>query len=373
VKEVVKSVIKESKDVRQEPGCEPAIRQIDPLRDPRWTPFLKTHPQSSIFHTVAWLKALRSTYGYEPVAFTSASGGEPLQDGLVCCRVDSWLTGRRLVSVPFADHCEVLADMPGSLLAMINALEESRLDQRLKYVEIRPLKPLTGASAGLLSDRSFSFHQIDLSPAIETLFAGFHKDSTQRKIRRAEREGLIYAEGRSEALLDTFYRLLVITRRRHQLPPQPKKWFRNLIGSFGEDLKIRVASKEARAVAAILTIRHKDTLVYKYGCSDAESNNLGGTQLLFWRAIQEAKQEGLNVFDLGRSDSDNPGLITFKDRLGSERSTLKYFRLGQSGSAPAANSRPDGWWKTKFAKDLLSLLPDAALHSIGEILYKHMG
>jgi lipid II:glycine glycyltransferase (peptidoglycan interpeptide bridge formation enzyme) len=183
---------------------------------------------------------------------------------------------------------------------------------------------------------------------------------------------LIYEEGRSEALLEVFYRLLVITRRRHQLPPQPKRWFRNLIDCFGEDLKIRVASKGAQAVAAILTIRHKDTLVYKYGCSDGEFSNLGGTQLLFWKAIQDAKQEGLTVFDLGRSDSDNPGLITFKDRWGSERSTLEYFRIG--GSSGSVTSSSDGAsWKTKLAKNVLARLPDAALHSLGEVLYKHMG
>jgi CelD/BcsL family acetyltransferase involved in cellulose biosynthesis len=369
----VQSTIEESKDVRQ---CikAPVIRQLDPLRDPRWTPFLQAHPHSSIFHTVAWLKALRATYGYEPLVLTTANTGEPLQNGLACCRVHSFLTGRRLVSVPFADHCDVLMDGPESLQALVTALEQRKSADRLKYVELRPLKAFTAVPPGVVSDKSFTFHQIDLSPTIDSLFAGFHKDSTQRKIRRAERERLAYKEGRSEELLDAFYNLLVITRRRHQLPPQPKRWFRNLIACFGDDLKIRVAyHEEARAVAAILTIRHKDKLVYKYGCSDGEFSNLGGTQFLFWKAIQEAKQEDLSVFDLGRSDSDNPGLITFKDRWGSQRSTLEYFRLGRSGSALAQSSAGGGSWKTRLAKNVLARLPDAALHSLGEVLYRHMG
>jgi CelD/BcsL family acetyltransferase involved in cellulose biosynthesis len=369
----VKSIIEESIDTRQHRASSPVIRQLDPLRDPRWTPFLKTHPQSSVFHTVAWLKALQVTYGYQPLVLTTSSAGETLQNGLVCCRVDSWLTGRRLVSVPFADHCEVLLDEPDDFRAMVSALEQRMSEDRLKYVEIRPLKAFSNSPASLLSDKSFSFHQIDLSPNLDALFASFHKDSTQRKIRRAERERVVYEEGRSEELLNEFYRLLGITRRRHQLPPQPKKWFRNLIECFGDDLKIRVASKDGRAVAAILTIRHKDTLVYKYGCSDGEFSNLGGTQLLFWRAIQEAKQEGMSVFDLGRSDSDNPGLITFKDRWGSERTTLEYFRIGQSGNPPAQSQCSGGSWKTKLAKNVISRLPDAVLHSLGEVLYKHMG
>ena len=45
-----------------------------------------------------------------------------------------------------------------------------------------------------------------------------------------------------------------------------------------------------------------------------------------WKAIQEAKNDQLDEFDMGRSDCDNPGLIAFKDRWGAARSTLSYLR-----------------------------------------------
>ena len=34
---------------------------------------------------------------------------------------------------------------------------------------------------------------------------------------------------------------------------------------------------------------------------------------LFWSAIQEAKNSGLEEFEMGRSDISNPGLISFKE------------------------------------------------------------
>jgi hypothetical protein len=52
---------------------------------------------------------------------------------------------------------------------------------------------------------------------------------------------------------------------------------------------------------------------------------------------------------------------------------LEYFRLGQPGNAPAQSGGSSVSWKTKLAKNVLSRLPDAALHSLGEVLYKHMG
>jgi hypothetical protein len=84
------------------------IHEIDPVQDPRWAVFIARHPQATIFHTPTWLEVLRRTYGYEPFALTTASLGEDLNNGLVACRVKSWFTGRRTVSLPLSDHCELL-------------------------------------------------------------------------------------------------------------------------------------------------------------------------------------------------------------------------------------------------------------------------
>ena len=96
---------------------------------------------------------------------------------------------------------------------------------------------------------------------------------------------------------------MVTTRRRQNLPPQPLAWFRGLIGTFGNDLKIRVASKGDLPVAGILTLANKRCVVYKYGGSTASLNKFGGMAFLFWKTIQEAKDKGLEELDLGRSDT----------------------------------------------------------------------
>src|ERR1035438_9024202 len=95
------------------PGLRPSLRlgyvyEIQPLLDTRWDRFVKKHADSSVFHTTAWLDALYRTYGYRPVVYTDAPPGCELASGVPFCHVDSWLTGRRLVSVPFSDHCDPL-------------------------------------------------------------------------------------------------------------------------------------------------------------------------------------------------------------------------------------------------------------------------
>ena len=137
-------------------------------------------------------------------------------------------------------------------------------------------------------------------------FAHFTKIPYKERSGRAEREALAYESGNSPDLLEKFYRLTVMTRRRQHNPPQPISWFQSLARTFGNAMQIRLASTAVgRPVASILTLKHRSTITYKYGCSDARFSNLGGTALLFWRTIQEATQEGLVELDLGRSDVDN--------------------------------------------------------------------
>jgi len=350
-----------------------SVHQVHPLSDPRWNEFLERHPRSSVFHTTEWLEALHRTYGYKPIAFTTSPPGADLQNAAVFCQVESWLTGRHLVSLPFSDHCDFLADAFTDLSAMVSALRERLRCDNLDYVEARPRQPSDLPMLESDSTYSYFLHEIDLRPDINTLFRNCHQSSIQRKICRAGREGLTYQEGRSQTLLESFYHLHLLTRRRQIVLPHPKRWFQNLIDCFGQKLKIRVAFKDGLLIASILTIRHKDTLVYKYGCSDVNFQRLGGVHLLFWRSIQDAKQDNLRAFDLGRSECANTGLATFKDRWGAKRSMLTYLRLLNSEQSKGAFTASGGGWKEQAAKKVLPYLPDRIVVGAASVICRHLG
>ncbi len=349
-------------------GAVREVYELDPLSDTRWPALVTTHPQASVFHTCAWLSALKTTYGYRPLVLTTCPpDAARLTDGIVFSEVRSWLTGRRLVSLPFSDHCEPLMDDPKARDAVLNHARRAVEQGCYKRMEVRPHSAPGDEFRSFQLKGGAVLHRLDLTAPADQLFRSFHKDCIQRKIRRAERENLVYEEGSSEAQLNDFYRLMTMTRRRHGLPPQPLKWFRALIAAFGPSLKIRIVRKDGVAAASIVTISHRQTMVYKYGCSDARANKYGGTPMLFWQTIQEAKANGQDELDMGRSDLADPGLSVFKEHWGSVPTPLTYWRY----PAVETKSRPVG--QKNLINQMISASPGWALLLAANTLYRHMG
>lgn len=342
------------------------VYRLNPLTDQRWPALVANHMDASVFHRVEWLKALHLTYDYEPVVLTTSSPQESLANGLAFCRLSSWLTGTRLVSLPFSDHCEPLFDRPESAEAILSSLHDGI--SGFNYIELRPFSAAFKPGHGLEPKSSYYFHELDLAADLGQIFSNMHVNSFQRNIRKAERGTLSYVSGRSEENLGAFYRLLIKTRRRHGVIPQPLKWFKNLSECMGDNLQIRLAYKSDTPIAAILTLRHGSKVVYKYGCSDKLYHHLGGMPFLFWRLIEESKQSGATTIDLGRSDLDNAGLNAFKDRLGAVRKSLTYYRysLSKKGSSEIS-------WQFRSLKTVFANLPDAFLSAAGRCLYRHLG
>jgi CelD/BcsL family acetyltransferase involved in cellulose biosynthesis len=345
-------------------GIVTKVYEIDPLTDERWVTFLGKHRLAALFHSPEWLRALRRTYRYEAGVLTTSGPGESLSNGLAFCRVRSWLTGARLVSLPFADHSTPLYEAEGELVCLLSHLKQECDRGKERYLEIRSA---VKSAAGMADSASFILHRIDLRPELSELFRALHGNCIRRKIVRAEREGVTYEEGTSEDMLRRFYKLTVLTRRRHSVPPQPISWFRNLIACMGDKVKIRLASCEGLPAAGILTIRYKATMTYKYGCSDSRFHKFGPIQLLMWKAIEEAKRDGLLEFDMGRTDGGNEGLLLFKDRWGGTRSTLTYVRYPEPKP-----QRTGKITSMRMAKSLIALAPTSLLARAGNILYPHI-
>jgi hypothetical protein len=317
------------------------------------------------------LRALYETYRYQPMVLTTSPDDAPLNNGLPLCDVRSWMTGRRLVSLPFSDHCDPLFDSEDDAPGVLAQFAQWMSAEQIRHTEFRPLctAELFRDSQAVTPDDSYMLHTLSLEPEPGQLLDAMHKSCIVRRIRRAERESLRYETGRSDLLFREFYRLLLRTARRHMLPPQPRVWFENLRRCLGDAFLIHVAYWKQRAVAAMITLDFKDTITYKYGCSDERMNHLGSNPFLFWKMIERGKQLGFRELDLGRTEPESLGLIAFKDRLGAERVMIHYYRI------PAVNEPADlrKAWVNSVVRRSFGHFPDPLLIASGRILYRHFG
>ena len=104
---------------------------------------------------------------------------ERLTNASLFSLVRSWLTGSRLVSLPFSDHCELLVEHADQFRNLCGYVESLRKVERWNYVEIRSSNSLSGLDSDFSPATTYQLHRLDLRPNLDALRKGFHKDCIQ--------------------------------------------------------------------------------------------------------------------------------------------------------------------------------------------------
>jgi len=342
---------------------------MDPIGDPRWREFVLRHPRSSVFHTPEWLEALRRTYGFAPVAYTTSRVAS-VSCGIPFCAVDSWLTGRRLVSLPFSDHCQPLVETGVECDELLEALRDDSHQRGWRYVQLRPLslEPLGPLERSGFAQEEAQYHyRLDIGPHLDEIFRGVKYD-IRKDIRRAERSALRSVVGRDPRMVDAYFGLHVMTRSTQGVPPQPRSWFRNLAACLGEMLDVHLLLQDDTPIAGLITILFRDQLTWKYSASHPVKDRAGMGKSLMWTSIRRAKDRGAVTLDMGRCDPDNGGLARFKERWGGTQAPLRYLRFPPIARGPAGAP-----WPSRAARSLVPRLPLPVLAAAGRLAYRHFG
>lgn len=346
------------------------IYSVDPCEDPRWLDLIWKHPAATAFHHPGWLAALRAMYNYPVMAFTTTPPSQPLTNGLPFCLVTTLLTNSRLISLPFTDHLSPLESSVEESMTLLKSCERMAGVRGCRYVELRPASP-----SPFMEDLAFKpsrrevLHRIDLRPSIEELHKALNYATIRRKINRAGNEGLRFETGTSDELLDDFYGLMVRTRRRHGVPPQPRAWFRTVLSHLPDVARLRLAYAGRTPIAAMFTLEHGSSFIYKYAASDPERSQTGAAVLLVWQAIQYAKQAGYRWFDMGRTDAAHTGLATYKERWGAQPSPLIYYSCPPPEGGESSVSKAIA----RLSMPIVRRMPTSLFVLMGRVLYRHVG
>lgn len=340
------------------------MQRINPAEDFNWNILLAAQPKRSFFHTAEWAKVLNDTYGYTPVYFGLGEAGGR-SSWLPLMEVDSWLTGRRGVSLPFTDDCDPLCAEAGTLQKLFRDAVEFGKSRRWKYIEIRGGRELFHEVPASLS---FYGHSLDLTARADELFSRL-ESSVRRAIRKAEKAGVTAEVLQSEEAVRIFYALQCQTRKKHGLPPQPLKFFLNIhrhILSQNRGMVV-LARYQGRPVAGSVFFNFGDEAIYKFGASDETCQELRGGNLVMWTAIKEFVRRGARRLDLGRTSMGNEGLRRFKLGWGTAEYKIEYVKFDLEKNAFVTDRDGVSGWHTQVFRRLPGFLSRAA----GAVLYKH--
>jgi Acetyltransferase (GNAT) domain len=343
-------------------GC--TLSPVNPLGDDQWDSRLAGYASASFFHSSAWAAVLRDTYGFTPAYFL-AKGADGSESLLPIMEVDSWLTGRRGVSLPFTDECTPLCSNSAHFPTLFGQVLDYAKTRDWGYLEFRGGKHLLPKA-----DPSISFygHRLDLNEGETSLFSKL-EGSTRQAIRKAERSGLTLEFSRSLDSVQTFYGLFCKTRKRLGTPPQSYRYLRNIHRHVLEPDKgwVVIARLGQVPVAGAVFFHFGKTAIFKFGASDDRFQHLRANNFVMWEAIKHLSHKGFETLDFGRTSLAAEGLRRFKLGWGTTERKIDYVKFDLKKSTFVTSKDYSSGSHTR----LFQILPVPLSRLIGATLYKH--
>lgn len=328
--------------------------------------FITRENDATIYHHPAWLKALSKTFNYEVYYLTISDSAGNIEGVIPFLKLDSWLTGKRIISLPFSTYCDPLIYdkyLPA-------AIEFIRMKfQEFSVIDIRSLNNYQNYLTDFSVTSDYCTHILKLKNTFEETFSSFHPTSVRASIRRAEKNNLTIDWGKSYEHLKIFYQLEFKLRKRLLLPPIPYNFFKNVYEELikYDFISIPIVYKDNIPISAGFILNFKDKYYLEYTASDNRYLNLYPNHKLFFEIIKKAHNSGAKFVDFGRTNLENISLITFKEKWAAEKYLVFHHLSPQERFIKKESAS-----LKKILMNLNTALPDFILKLEGYIIYKHL-
>ncbi len=297
------------------------ILTIEQAESIGWNNMVAEHPLGSVFQHTAFMKVISATFGHtKPYCLSLLDKSGRCLGGLAIFLVKSWLTGIRLVSIPFAYYADPMISHRGEFEILFREILELSKQEKASYVEIKARN-----SADILAESNLMipvyYHKtyfLDLTKGLSAIWDGFHRSSVKQGIRRAERSGVKVRPARSEHEAISFYHILARDRRRLGLPPQKPEYFQNVRRYLVPRglAQLWIAYKRNQLVGGLCNFIFKKTVFMGYIGIDVSYRHYGVGQSLVWNSIRAASERSLKIVDFGKASPHADGQINYKKNWG---------------------------------------------------------
>lgn len=313
-------------DAQAPPLSGGALRVVREPEVARWSAFVDGHPHASIFHTPEMHRVFEETRLHRPRAWAAidgAGGVRALLTPVEIATLGGPLRALTTRAVAFAGPL-VGSERDGAeaLGALLSGYRRS-MPRSILFTEIRhvtdPQAVLPSlAPVGFRHEDHLNF-LVDLTPAPDELW-GRIASSARRNVQKARRMGVTVEEASDDADIAEGYEVLRDVYRRIQVPLPDRSLFdaaHRILAPLGR-FRVLLAHTEGRTIGVLTLLRYKDVATYWYTGTLRDYATHRAGDLLVWRAIEWAREQGCRVLDFGGAGRpDEPyGVRDFKAKYG---------------------------------------------------------
>jgi hypothetical protein len=342
-----------------------------------WDSFVEAHPFGWVTHLSSWKDAIQKTFNHIQanciIAHDTTSGRIVAGLPIYLCR--NWFSHTRLVSIPFATLCDPLMTQVVEPQLFWNEALSFRNQLHASYLEVRSCQYRLPEIPGLqyhISNK-FRYHWLSLDESLDKIFSRLHRKAVRPPIKKAMSQGMVVERLSTFKDLETFYGLYKNTRRRLGLPVIPILFYRALWQALNPKGSILLlgAFLHGNCIAALLLFVYKDRVSAEAVGWNENYADRSTPSLLYWEAIKYAHARGCRVFDFGRTDSANVGLMDYKGRWGTKVEPLPIYYLGKKQRNRVVDASYRAGLENEWLRKLIRHSPHWIYVGLGKLWYNH--
>jgi Acetyltransferase (GNAT) domain len=360
-----------------------------PSDEKRWADFVEAHPQGVIYQHPQWVAALEEEYGRKSCTLLCHHDSNSGQLRGVLSLMDTkglpFNLNRHarprlaaLPRTPFAgplalDSAAAAALLQAAQLRLLNGRSARQLQVRSLDGDLAPLLP------GMTSTAWKEIYLLELpTDAAELSWGslGRHRHRVKGAVNRALKLGVEVREAETEADLRQWYQLYLETMRWHISPPRPYRFLLSLWNRLRPLGKLRLLLAERHRdghpvlLAGYLFMTCSQTVHCYINGRRRDSLVLHPNDLLQWKAIQDACEQGYRRYDLGEVEAGQKGLVEFKIKWGA--TPLHSYRYYWPGTDPVAQPSGMPLPGQSLLGNLWRRVPLGATALLGDWLYRYL-
>ena len=292
-----------------------------------WDAYVAAHPAATFFHQTGWMKVVQDQYGHRSCSLRAEVDGR-LGGVLPLSLVAGPLTGRALISSPYAVTGGCVSETPAIESALLTEARRQATHLGVRYLEVRNQ---TADATFATRDHYYGF-QTTL-PTDPTQVLGRFPRKARAEIRKAQTQFQLTARFGHD-LFTVFHDLYVRSLRRLGSPGHSRRFLRRLLTEFGENCVVQVVYRDQQPAAGVLSFRFRDQILPYYAGIDDRFNQFNSSNFLYYSLMEHAVTLELRVFDFGRTRRDNIGGCQFKINQGFEPRPMTYSFFSPQGVEP---------------------------------------